>query len=47
MSNGRIAMREIAEQWLKDPEFRAEYEAFQLYKQQNPDWPKLRETLKK
>lgn len=26
---------------------RAEYEAFQLYKQQNPDWPKLRETLKK
>jgi ribosome-binding protein aMBF1 (putative translation factor) len=25
----RIAMREIAEEWLKDPEFRAEYEALE------------------
>ncbi len=29
MSGGRIAMRDIAEQWLKDPEFRAEYEALE------------------
>ena len=27
MSSGRIAMRDIAKEWLKDPEFRAEYEA--------------------
>ena len=27
MSSGRIAMRDIAVEWLKDPEFRAEYEA--------------------
>ncbi len=29
MSRGRIAMRAIAEEWLKDPEFRAEYEALE------------------
>ncbi len=29
MSTGRIAMREIAEEWLKEPEFRAEYEALE------------------
>jgi ribosome-binding protein aMBF1 (putative translation factor) len=29
MSSGRIAMRDIAEEWLKDPEFRAEYEALE------------------
>jgi ribosome-binding protein aMBF1 (putative translation factor) len=27
MSSGRVAMREFAKEWLKDPEFRAEYEA--------------------
>ena len=29
MSSGRIAMRDIAKEWLKDPEFRAEYEALE------------------
>jgi ribosome-binding protein aMBF1 (putative translation factor) len=29
MSSGRIAMRDIAAEWLKDPEFRAEYEALE------------------
>jgi ribosome-binding protein aMBF1 (putative translation factor) len=29
MSSGRIAMRGIAEEWLKDPELRAEYEALE------------------
>ena len=27
MSSGRIAIPDIAAEWLKDPEFRAEYEA--------------------
>ena len=27
MSSGRIAMRDVAKEWLKDPEFRAEYKA--------------------
>ena len=29
MSSGRIAMRDIAAEWLEDPEFRAEYEALE------------------
>ena len=29
MSTGRIPMRDIAQEWLKDPEFRAEYEALE------------------
>jgi DNA-binding XRE family transcriptional regulator len=29
MSTARIAMREIAREWLKDPELRAEYEALE------------------
>jgi hypothetical protein len=29
MGSVRIAMRKIAEEWLKDPEFRAEYEALE------------------
>jgi len=29
MSSGRIAMRDIAAEWMKDPEFRAEYEALE------------------
>jgi ribosome-binding protein aMBF1 (putative translation factor) len=29
MSSGRIAMRDIAKEWLKDPEFRAEYETLE------------------
>ena len=29
MSSGHIAMRDIAKEWLKDPEFRAEYEALE------------------
>ena len=28
-TDGRVAMRDIAEEWLKDPEFRAEYEALE------------------
>ena len=29
MSSRRIAMRDIAQDWMKDPEFRAEYEALE------------------
>lgn len=29
MRSGRIAMRDLAEEWLKDPELRAEYEALE------------------
>jgi ribosome-binding protein aMBF1 (putative translation factor) len=29
MSSGRIAIRDIAQEWLNDPEFRAEYEALE------------------
>jgi hypothetical protein len=29
MSSGRIAYGDIAAEWLKDPEFRAEYEALE------------------
>jgi ribosome-binding protein aMBF1 (putative translation factor) len=29
MKSGRIAMRDIAKDWLKDPELRAEYEALE------------------
>ena len=29
MSNGRIATQDIAKAWLREPEFRAEYEALE------------------